>query len=121
MLIPIDRIRPLANSLLARTKENQVNWHQVEGAVFRVSLQNASLDVYFSSPEYEADQYVLDILNASLESVTRWGVSQGEPDWPLLRDLFLEAQRCATKWDQVLGSIEKSLDSTGPIGNAAPF
>ena len=35
-----------------------------------------------------------------------WDVEEGEDDWPLAYELYLEASKQVTKWDKVLEEVE---------------
>jgi hypothetical protein len=123
-MIPVERLRPVITRLLEKSKKDEVQWTDFgtkQGIPeYRVFFGEASLGIGYYSPPTEPDVVTLWVYNASNELVTQWIVSDGQDDWGSLRELHLEAQRSATKWDQVLGSIEKALESKGPIGGV-PF
>jgi len=123
-MIPVERLRFVVDRLLEKSKKDEVLWFDAgtEYGVneYKIIFDGASLGIGYFAPDTEPDSITLWVYNASKELVTRWMVSDGEPDWASVRELYLEAQRSVTKWDKTLGSIEKALESEGPVGNE-PF
>jgi hypothetical protein len=123
-MIPVERLRTVVGELLGKSKKDEVRWMDAgeQGGIqrYRVYFELASLGVGYQSPPTEPDTAWVWVFNEPGVCVAVWRVADGEPDWELVRELFLEAQRSVTKWDQALASIEGAVRSEGPVGGPDP-
>jgi len=117
-----DQFKQILKRLLEKSKRNEVHWREQPIAnrspifTYRVLISdNTIIDVYFGSPE-SAPDFVVASLNVNGIDVVTLNVEDGEPDYPFLLDLYKEAYRTTTKWDEALNEVEKVLAADGPVG-----
>src|SRR5713101_1372061 len=105
-MIPDDNLRAIATRLLKRTQANEVEWRRVmlpgSGECLRVVFPKSEIRLLFRSPETEPDLVVMEVWNKSDALISHLHAEEEGDDWELLRKLYSEAFRSATKWDEVL-------------------
>ena len=129
-IIPEKKFREIANGLLERTKSAQVNWEPDEKfedsyvvrlpkSTIAISQQSAGTGAlkFVGTP---SNHFVLGLRDANDLQISEWEVAaEAEIDYRLLGELYREASRVATKWDEVLEDIERALQSKQRIGQVA--
>jgi hypothetical protein len=121
-VIPQDKIREICERLLAKSRTNRVNWLHVGEKRYGVQLPAGGIQIGFFSPQTEPDEIHVAVTGPDGRSVGEWTVSQADDDqWPLFWDLYHDAERCITGWDQVLNGIEAAIGSEDTIGLAKPL
>lgn len=117
-MIPQSKMLEILEHLLKRTKANEVNWQPsgVDDITYTVNFPHSFVSIttqddrtfeanfYKSSPES-------DVIIGRLRTT-----GPGTHHWDLLPELYREAGRAATGWDQVLTEIEEAVGHQGKIG-----
>jgi hypothetical protein len=125
-MVPREKLKEIAEMLLKRTKANEVQWGKVDtsayGAFLIVRFPKSYIRVRYISPRTESDFVEMQVWSAgnemvaSLQQAEAAGDEEVDEDWRLLRDLYYEAFRSATNWDEVLGDVKNALSQPGPVG-----
>ncbi len=130
-MISDDEVRKFAVSLLSKSVNNQVAWERKnippddpdfgsrKKTCYAVTFPKSAIQLEFTSPYAEPDFISFDILNDRGEFVRRWKVTDGGEDWNFVNQLYLDAERYVTKWDQVRDDLNAALASSGTIGTKA--
>jgi hypothetical protein len=72
--------------------------------------------VRYWSPPTEPDYISLNVRNKGGVKVETINYNDDDEDWPLVSDLFREAQRFVLGTDKILTDIERAIEREGPIG-----
>ncbi len=115
--IPEERVLGIAESLLQKSRNNEVEWSQEGTNDYVVDLAGFRVLITFFSPETEPDSFHFLILDKAGRTVGRVEEYAGQAnDGGTLRSLYYEAGRYVTKWDSVLAQIEQELNKSGKVG-----
>lgn len=119
-MIPDEKLRAIAARLLQRSQANEVEWKlpplAENGEELHVVFPKSQIRVLFRSPETEPDFVVMEVWSDGGALISRLKAEEGGEDWELLRGLYSEALRVATKWDEVLSDVETAIAKPGKIG-----
>lgn len=55
------------------------------------------------------DFVVLTVTDSNGNIAGTWEVEEGQDDWPLAYDLYLEVSKQVNKWDKVLEEVEQFI------------
>lgn len=128
-IIPTDKFREIATEFLGRTKSGQVAWEPDEkyenSYVVRLPKSTIAISQQPVQSAYivgaTPSEFVLGLRDANDLRIGEWGADNNTgPDYQVLADLYREASRVATKWDEVLDDINKAMKSNSPIGKQEP-
>src|SRR5438552_3811058 len=117
-MIAVDDFKSIAETLLAKSRANVVNWIQdydsqaLEG-VYIVQFPKSMIRILYSRPKTEPNFVELQLCNLDGSPVDRARAAEGEPLFPLFWDLYLEAHRVVTHWDEVLADVKKGIAELG--------
>lgn len=118
-------LRPLAQTLLEKTRRGLVNWVEdpsFDDSAYAVKLQKAGIVIRRVEPIADPDYLVLAFTDDKGRAAIALTADEPEPsasvsaDWELLLALYTEARRQATGWDVVLSEVRTALSGQGPIG-----
>jgi hypothetical protein len=116
-------LKVLVPRLLAKTRRGEVNWSHTPApaakARYSVNLLSAYLVVHQARPADGPERVAFRIqpdLNDDEDCLAEWSAAEGDPDWPVLRELFQAAQQRARGWENIFRTIQQLLDSDAPIG-----
>jgi hypothetical protein len=116
-------LRGLVPRLLEKTRRGRVNWAHTPSptakARYSVNLLSAYLVVQLTRPTNGVERVSFRIqpdLNDNEDALAESSAAEGEPDWPVLRELFQAAQQKARGWENIFRTIEQLLDSDAVIG-----
>jgi hypothetical protein len=122
-MIPYEKLREIAASLVEKSEKNQVHWRELgvrEGIGYEVPLADSLVQVIYQSPKANPDTVSLCIVGGpqrkSVGTLVGADVPEDQSDWLLLKSLFDDAHRAVTHWDKVLDSVERALKTEGVIG-----
>lgn len=122
-MIPVTKMREIAEALLKKSRADQVNWQLAKSAFatilnrsYVIKLPQSSVEIEYFSPKSEPDSVRISIRNNSGNVVGSLTAEEGDEDWDRLRDLHSEAERRVTGWDEALSDIEKSIKADVAVG-----
>src|SRR5262249_3155736 len=109
-MIPESKYPEIVRGLLEKTLQQKAQWvdagRNISGNnMYFLSLPHSRISVSLVSPQTEPDYLELEIFNGENARVGRWAVSDGEPNWNLLNDLYQQIIMKITRWDKVLEEI----------------
>ncbi len=123
MMTPKQKIIEILQRLLERSQAGEVNWIADDfepQRIYYLHFPSSCLVLTYRSPRTEPDGIEVAIKknDPSEEEVTVTSlyVEEGDEDWELVHDLYREAERRVTKWDQVLSGIESAMRTPGTVG-----
>lgn len=102
-----------------------MNWTRTDRpeSSYRLTLPESEVLLTYHQPPVEPDFVTLEVISADGVSAGVLAAAEPDeqdpdpnPDWPLLRSLYIEAHRFVTGWDRTLSDVEKALAGPGPIG-----
>jgi hypothetical protein len=120
-MITDDDLRAIALKLLTRSRLREVEWKMdyeamAGGDFLEVHLPKSIIRLMFRSPRTEPDFVLLQLCNEKGNWVAQLKAEEGDEDWKLLRELYDQANRYVTGWDEVLGDVQQALQQPGKIG-----
>jgi hypothetical protein len=119
-LVPEEKLREIAAKLLERTRAGEVAWEPDDKyeQSFAVTLPKSKIAISYRPQRQDPAVYLLSVRDPNDVEVGQWSVLTGKADDSrLMADLYQEASRGATKWDEVLKDIDTALRSKGQIGH----
>src|SRR6266508_1640855 len=112
-IIPQETYKEIAQQLLERSKRNEVAWSNddlyEDSYMVRLPQSTVRIRRHRSG---SSSAYVLVLEDAAQDEIGQWGTNDylgSHSDYVLRRDLFLEANRFVTRWDQVVEDIKSAL------------
>lgn len=115
-----DKLREIAQQLLAQSKQNKVNWIEEMGGYAIHFPSGSKLMVTQVSPASEPDWARIQ-LTSNGKVVATLTAEDGDKDYELLKALNDEAYRHTTKWDVAIKDIEEALKSDVVGVDPAPY
>ncbi len=126
-MIPRGKVLEVLNSLMKKTRANEVNWQPsgVNEHIYVVNFQNSYLSIEGTVNKNNQligdmkDSYEVRIYRSVDNSdtlVARYSFGPTDSDRALVSELYEQAGRVATGWDQVLEEIEEAVAHPGRIG-----
>lgn len=118
-MIADDKLWPLVDVLLNRSRANDVRWKIADyaPATYELDLpEGSSLVLTYNSPTTDPDFVELRLFNRDGQLARVWLCSEEDPQWPTVSALFREAERTTTGWDEALSDLEQALQQPGPVG-----
>lgn len=129
-MIPREKVVEILDKLMRKTRANEVNW-QPSGAnesTYVVNFHNSYLSIE-GGPNPDVSGSMANAMNPYEVRIYRsvdnmdtlvarytFGPHDPEHEWGLVAELYKQASRVATGWDQVLEEIEKAVTHPGRIG-----
>ena len=124
-MIPEDRLKPILEELLARSRQDKVRWAPQrtlnpetlagEWGYF-VDIGGIRLSVSRNSSQAAPEYISVRLGDSKARELHSDLVFIGDDRFAFYEDLFTEADRHVTGWDKALGSIMETLDSEEVVG-----
>ena len=127
-----EQLRSIAERLLEKSRANEVNWVKESTSVSielasgpkgssleRVSVRfpQSAFHLIYGKPATDSDFIKAVITRDDGREAGELQASEDDTeDWRLLSALWMEAQRCLVRWDEVLVDVERNLSKPGKIG-----
>ena len=80
-----------------------------------VRFPSSEVQIRHLASEDEPDEITLSLKNPAGDIVGTLGAYQGTDDFQFLSDLWSEAYRSVTGWDEVLADIEQAINQPGKV------
>jgi hypothetical protein len=113
-MIPDSKYPEIVKGLLEKTRQQKAIWEELPGEenAFRLRLRNSTIELRYFAPSTEPDIIAIILRNSEGRQVGSWNVTDGEPYWALVNDLYDLVVKKNTGWDKVLEEIEAFLKSS---------
>ena len=111
----------IAAEILKRSRSGSVSWQTVGGepANYHVHFGNeTSFVVCYLSSEHAGTIATISLKIGSVIAA-RIKANEGEDNFARFKELFDEAHRAATGWDEAIAMIKKQIASGTPLGDPA--
>jgi hypothetical protein len=136
-MIPKEMLRQIAEQLLEKSRANEVAWKREadttptlgipmvpvvrarflpEPFEYVLHLPNSQVRLKYNSRSTAPDNVVMRLCHSDGSEVGQFSAEENEDDWKLLADLYTEAHRSVTGWDQVVNDISRAVRENGLIG-----
>lgn len=115
-MIPDSKLKDILEALLNRSRRNQVNWQPREKGTYSVRFPDSELILRYRSPPTEPDYLEVLVVTMRGSVAAEQGIGETHSLWPLVQEVYAEAERCVTGWDKVLSGIETALRAEGTVG-----
>jgi hypothetical protein len=123
-VIPTEKVCELGKRLLEKSRGGHVTWEYSQTRhnsieKFRISMPEAVIELE-RVPTPEGDDVRLYVRRDDGMMVGMITAEDGKEVFELLADLYAEAERRVTRWDQILERVEKRLATPGVVGVPVP-